>query len=51
MTTVTAQMVKDLRTGEKTSSIDDVMDGDLDAFMEAKLRGKKAGEGDLDDDV
>jgi len=45
------QMVKDLRTGEKTSSIDDVMDGDLDAFMEAKLRGKKAGEGDLDDDV
>lgn len=43
------QMVKDLRTGEKTSGIDDVMDGDLDAFMEAKLRGKKAGEGDLDD--
>ncbi|MBL9144710.1 MAG: peptide chain release factor 2 [Verrucomicrobiaceae bacterium] len=43
------QMVKDLRTGEKTSGISDVMDGDLDAFMEAKLRGKKAGEGDLDD--
>ena len=45
------QMVKDLRTGEKTSGIDDVMNGDLDAFMEAKLRGKKAGEGDLDDDL
>lgn len=44
------QMVKDLRTGEKTSGIQDVMDGDLDAFMEAKLRGKKAGEGDADDD-
>ncbi len=44
------QMVKDLRTGEKTSGIQDVMDGDLDAFMEAKLRGKKAGEGDVDAD-
>jgi peptide chain release factor 2 len=43
------QMVKDLRTGEKTSNISDVMDGDLDAFMEAMLRGKKAGEGDKDD--
>lgn len=45
------QMVKDLRTGEKTSNISDVMDGELDAFMEAMLRGKKAGEGDKDDDV
>ena len=45
------QMVKDLRTGEKTSGIQDVMDGDLDAFIEAKLRGKKAGEGDADEDV
>jgi peptide chain release factor 2 len=44
------QMVKDLRTGEKTSGIQDVMDGDLDPFIEAKLRGKKAGEGDLDAD-
>ena len=44
------QMVKDLRTGEKTSGIQDVMDGDLDPFIEAKLRGKKAGEGDVDDD-
>ncbi len=45
------QMVKDHRTGEKTSSIADVMDGDLDAFMEAKLRGKKAGDGDAGDDL
>jgi len=45
------QMVKDLRTGEKTSDISGVMDGDLDAFMEAKLRGKKAGEGDADEDL
>ncbi len=44
------QMVKDLRTGEKTSSIQAVMDGALTPFIEAKLRGKKAGEGDLDDD-
>ena len=45
------QMVKDLRTGEKTSNIQDVMDGDLDVFIEAKLRGKKAGDGDVDEDV
>ncbi len=45
------QMVKDHRTGEKTSNVSDVMDGDLDAFMEAKLRGKKAGADDGDDDV
>jgi peptide chain release factor 2 len=44
------QMVKDLRTGEKTSGIDAVMDGALQPFIEAKLRGKKAGEGDLGDD-
>jgi peptide chain release factor 2 len=45
------QMVKDHRTGEKTSSVQAVMDGDLDAFMEAKLRGKKAGADDAGDDV
>ena len=44
-------MVKDHRTGEKTSSVQAVMDGDLDAFMEAKLRGRKAGDNDKDDDV
>jgi len=45
------QMVKDLRTGVKTSNISDVMDGDLDAYMEAMLRGQKAGKDDKDDDV
>lgn len=36
------QMVKDLRTGCETGNIQAVMDGDLDDFMEAKLRGHKA---------
>jgi peptide chain release factor 2 len=45
------QMVKDHRTGYKTSGVQDVMDGDIDGFMEAKLRGQKAGDGDKDDDV
>ena len=31
-------MVKDLRTGEETSNVDGVMDGDLDAFMNAYLK-------------
>jgi peptide chain release factor 2 len=44
------QMVKDLRTGEKTSGIQAVMDGALEPFIESKLRGKKAGESDLTDD-
>ena len=33
------QMVKDLRTGVQTSNIQAVMDGDIDAFLEGKLRG------------
>lgn len=45
------QMVKDLRTGYKTSDIQGVMDGELDPYIEAKLRGQKAGEGDADEDV
>jgi peptide chain release factor 2 len=32
-------MVKDLRTGVKTGDIQAVMDGDIDAFIEGKLRG------------
>ena len=32
------QMVKDLRTGEETTAISDVMDGALDPFIEAYLR-------------
>ena len=37
------QMVKDLRTGEETGNIQSVMDGELDHFIEAMLRGKKKG--------
>jgi len=33
------QMVKDLRTGVQTSNIQGVMDGDINAFLEGKLRG------------
>jgi peptide chain release factor 2 len=35
------QMVKDLRTGEQTGDVQGVMNGNLDAFIEAFLRGKK----------
>ena len=45
------QMVKDHRTGEKTGNVSAVMDGDLDSFIEAKLRGRKAGDGDADEDL
>jgi peptide chain release factor 2 len=45
------QMVKDHRTGEKTGNVQAVMDGDLDAFIEAKLRGRKAGESDSEEEV
>jgi peptide chain release factor 2 len=31
-------MVKDLRTGVETTAINDVMNGDLNAFIEAYLR-------------
>jgi len=38
------QMVKDLRTGEETANIQSFMDGEIDAFIEASLRGKKKGD-------
>jgi peptide chain release factor 2 len=46
------QMVKDLRTGVKTGDIQAVMDGEIDAFIEGKLRGLtyKKGESDEDED-
>jgi peptide chain release factor 2 len=37
------QMVKDLRTGHVSSSPDDVLDGDLDPFMEAALAQRLSG--------
>ena len=40
------QMVKDHRTGVETSNVQDVMDGNIDLFIEAKLRGQKAAKGD-----
>ncbi len=44
------QMVKDHRTGVKTAGISSVMDGDLDQFIEAKLRGVTS-DGGGDDDI
>jgi len=44
------QMVKDLRTGVQTSDIQGVMDGDLDAFIEGKLRGLKIGKNASDEE-
>jgi peptide chain release factor 2 len=35
------QLVKDLRTGQETGNVDAVLDGDLDAFMEAELRRQR----------
>ena len=36
-------MVKDHRTGQETSDVEGVMNGDLDDFIEAFLKGKKKG--------
>ena len=44
------QMVKDLRTGEQSSDIQAVMDGELEPFIEAFLRGKKRSDADTDED-
>jgi peptide chain release factor 2 len=43
------QMVKDHRTGAETSNVQAVMDGDIDMFIQAKLRGVKAAKGDSDE--
>lgn len=46
------QMVKDLRTGVQTSNIQGVMDGEIDEFLEGKLRGltyKKGADSDEDE--
>ena len=45
------QMVKDHRTGVETSNVQAVMDGDIDLFIQAKLRGVKATKGEKGDEV
>jgi peptide chain release factor 2 len=45
------QMVKDHRTGVETSNVQGVMDGDLDAFIEGKLRGLTNKKGSTDEEV
>jgi peptide chain release factor 2 len=40
------QMVKDHRTGAEASNVQAVMDGDIDVFIQAKLRGEKAKKGE-----
>ena len=41
------QMVKDLRTDHEIGNVMGVLDGDLDGFMEAYLRWKRAGSADV----
>jgi peptide chain release factor 2 len=45
------QMVKDLRTGVETSSTGAVLDGDIDAFLEAALAAKLDGGGSEVEDL
>jgi len=45
------QMVKDLRTGTETSNTQAVLDGDLDAFMEAALAHRVKGGGATVEDL
>jgi peptide chain release factor 2 len=42
------QMVKDHRTGAETSNVQEVMDGNIDIFIQAKLRGEKNTKGETD---
>jgi len=44
------QKVLDLRTGVETSNIPAVMDGDIDAFVQGKLRGLKREKGATDEE-
>ncbi|MDZ4788643.1 MAG: peptide chain release factor 2 [Blastochloris sp.] len=44
------QMVKDLRTGEADNDTQSVLDGDIDHFIGAFLRGKKRTDTDTDDE-
>jgi peptide chain release factor 2 len=42
------QMVKDHRTGAETSNVQEVMDGNIDRFIQAKLRGEKIAKGETE---
>jgi peptide chain release factor 2 len=44
------QLVKDRRTGEFTSNTQAVLDGEIDAFIEASLKGKKTSDADAEED-
>lgn len=44
------QKVLDLRTGQESGNIQNIMDGDIDAYIEAKLRGKVRVKGAKDED-
>ena len=41
-------MVKDHRTGAETSNLQEVMDGNIDMFIQAKLRGEKIAKGETE---
>jgi peptide chain release factor 2 len=45
------QMVKDHRTGVESSNIQSVMDGEIDAFIEGKLRGLTNKKGSVADEI
>ena len=40
----------DLRTGHESGNIQNIMDGDIDGYIEAKLRGKVRVKGAKDED-
>ncbi len=44
------QKVLDLRTGHESGNIQNIMDGDIDGYIEAKLRGKVRVKGAKDED-
>lgn len=44
------QLVKDRRTGESTSNTQAVLDGEIDAFIEASLKGKKTSDADAEEE-
>ena len=45
------QLVKDLRTGTQSTDPDEVLDGDLDPFMEASLAARVYGTGEAVEDI